>query len=237
MRLIPAEQKEAVPKPEVPTVRMPSFKTSYREREPRVLDFDVETVAAGFADPQWVPQKITCVAWSWADSDEVNSLVCGPLGLFGATWLRSEMLAPLLEAIRQADYVTGHNLERFDLPVINAECMRLDLPPIREVVVQDTMRVFRSKGFKKGQDNLGRLYRLTEQKMALDWQAWQDGYDEVGDLGDGNLDHLLHPNNDDTVWKTIRHRAVSDVEMHKELRLAMIDRDVLKKPRPWRSLV
>lgn len=48
-----------------------------------VLDFDIETVAAGFADPDWVPQKITCVAWSWIGEDKVESRVCGPEGIFG----------------------------------------------------------------------------------------------------------------------------------------------------------
>src|SRR6187551_823836 len=43
------------------------------ERPLRILDFDVETVAAGFADPNWVPQKITCVAWSWIGEEKVHS--------------------------------------------------------------------------------------------------------------------------------------------------------------------
>src|SRR5690349_13816195 len=42
-----------------------------------ILDFDVETIAAGFADPDWVPQKITCVAWSWVGEDTVHSRICG----------------------------------------------------------------------------------------------------------------------------------------------------------------
>jgi DNA polymerase III epsilon subunit-like protein len=182
----------------------------------RVLDFDVETVAAGFADPDWVPQKITCVAWSWIGEETVESRVCGAQGLFGDSKRRAKMLAVLLEEIDKADMVTGHNIERFDLPVINAECMRLGLDPIESVRTQDTMRVFRSKGFKKGQDNLGRLFGTTTEKFALDWQAWQDGYDEKD-------------------WKTIRHRAESDVVMHKQMRAAMIERDILKPPRDWRG--
>lgn len=234
MRLVPAEPKKEAPKPDVPTFHMPSFKAQVTESEPRVLDFDVETCAAGFADPQWVPQKITCVAWSWVDSDVVEHRICGPLGFFGRPHLRREMLIPLLAAIDEADYVTGHNLERFDLGVINAECMRLDLPPIREVVVQDTMRVMRSKGFKKGQDNLGRLFRTLEQKLSLDWQAWQDAYDEVGP-DEGLLERLLNPNGNRGMWPTIRDRAVSDVVMHKQLRIEVDKRQIMKKPRKWRA--
>lgn len=193
---------------------LPAPRTELQER--RILDFDIETVAAGFADPDWVPQKVTCVAWSWVGSDVVESRICGPRGIFGQPKNRRVMLMPLLEAISEADMVTGHNLERFDLPVVNAECMRLGLTPIASVLVQDTMRMYRAKGFKKGQDNLGRLFKLENEKMALDWQGWQDGYDEDG-------------------WATIRQRAESDVLMHKELRLEMLRRDLLRSPRLWRA--
>jgi DNA polymerase elongation subunit (family B) len=212
MRLIPSKQAEAPGR----QVRIPAFDAGVRTVEHRVLDFDVETVAAGFADPDWVPQKITCVAWSWIDEPHIESGVCGPLGLFGNPALRQKMLIPLLDAIREADMVTGHNIERFDLPVINAECMRLDLTPLDGVLVQDTMRVYRSKGFKKGQDNLGTLYGAHGDKLALTWQQWQDAYDEKD-------------------WATIRERAESDVLMHVELRDLMIARGVLKPPRIWRA--
>lgn len=68
----------------------------------RVLDFDIETVAAGFADPDWVPQKITCVAWSWIGEDRVESRICGPEGIFGDPSRRRVMLEPLLQAIAES---------------------------------------------------------------------------------------------------------------------------------------
>lgn len=184
------------------------------QRDLRVLDFDVETVAAGFADPDWVPQKITCVAWSWLGEDTVESRICGPTGIFGDPTRRADMLEPLLMRIREADMLTGHNIARFDLPVINAEAMRLGLEPLGSVLVQDTMWLRRSKGFKKGQDNLGRLLRIADEKLALDWQAWQDAYDEDG-------------------WVTIRRRAESDVTMHKQMRSALLELGYLRTPRAW----
>ena len=216
MRLVAADHGEAPARP----VTIPPFETTVRPVSGRILDFDVETVAAGFADPDWVPQKITCVAWSWMGEENVETRICGPSGLYGEEWRRRHMLAPLLKQIALADMVIGHNIERFDLPVINAECMRLALPPIHKVKVHDTMRVARSKGFKKGQDNLGRLYRLVNEKQAMDWQAWQDGYNQED-------------------WEDIRSRAASDVKMHKELYCVMLAADptqpfgVLKKPHYW----
>ena len=185
-----------------------------KTRPTRILDFDIETVAAGFADPEWVPQKITCVAWSWVGSEEVRSEICGPAGIFGKPQRRAKMLKPFLADLARADYLTGHNIGRFDLPALQAEIMRLRLPAIGPVKIQDTMRVLRSKGFKKGQDVLARLYRLENQKLSLNWQDWQDAYDEPG-------------------WPTIRERAESDVATHKELRVELEELRYLKPARLW----
>lgn len=184
-------------------------------RKLRILDFDVETIAAGFADPNWVPQKITCVAWSWVGEDKVESRICGTKGLFAETKWRAAMLTSLLKEIRKADMVTGHNLIRFDLPVINSECMRLGLDPLPELLVQDTMALVRTKGFKKGQDNIGQLLEVPIEKQAMSWQQWQDGYEEPD-------------------WKTIRSRCETDVLMHKLMREKMLERGWLKPPRRWK---
>ena len=125
------------------------------------------------------------------------------------------MLRPLLEAIRSASRVTGHNILRFDLKVLNAECLRLGLDPVGPVLAEDTMRLPRAKGFKKGQDALGHLLRVRTEKQSLDWQEWQDSYDEEG-------------------WPRVKSRCVSDVRMHKQIRQEMIDRGWLKPPVLWK---
>lgn len=182
----------------------------------RVLDFDLETVAAGFADPEFVPQKITCAAWSWIGKKKIYAEVCSPLGLFGNPDLRVQMLEPLVEAINEADMLTGHNLLRFDLPVLQSELLRLGMNPLSSQLVQDTMRIVRTKGFKKGQDNLGTLVQTKQQKLSLSWQEWEDAYDEEG-------------------WQTIKNRAVSDVQQHKQLREIMIKNNWLRPPTVWKS--
>lgn len=185
------------------------------ERPIRVLDFDCETIAAGFADPDWVPQKVTCIAWSWIGSDEVRVKTCGgSAGLYEDPNLRRGMLADFLTDYHRADMVTGHNLLRFDLPVLNADIMRLGLPPLGPKMVQDTMRLPRSKGFKKGQDNLAGLVETYERKLALDWQQWEEAYRTPG-------------------WPVVQDRARSDVIMHKEMRALFIERGWLKPPVVW----
>src|SRR6185369_11767709 len=116
----------------------------------KILDFDLETIAAGFADPEWVPQKITCAAWSWIGEKKVHVEICTPNGLFGNPDLRVQMLEPLVEAINEADMLTGHNLLRFDLPVLQSELLRLGMEPLGSQLVQDTMKIVKTKGFKRG---------------------------------------------------------------------------------------
>lgn len=185
------------------------------ERPLSILDFDIETIAAGFADPEWVPQKVTCIAWSWIGSDEVRVETCGgSAGLYERPEWRRDLLADFLVYYNRADIVTGHNLLRFDLPVLNSDAMRLGLPVLGPKPVQDTMRLPRSKGFKKGQDNLAGLVKTYERKLALDWQQWEDAYATHG-------------------WPVVRDRARSDVIMHKELRARLIERGWLKPAVTW----
>jgi hypothetical protein len=183
-------------------------------RDARILDFDMESMAAGFADPAWVPQKITCIAWSWIGYDAVNSVISTQMGFFIPS-IRAEMLAQFMPVFEQADMVTGHNLLRHDLPLLRAECLRLGLAPPKPKMVQDTMRLGKTKGLKKGQDNLGGLLRTQQEKQAMDWEAWEQAYE-------------------DPTWQLVRDRAESDVVMHKEVRQKMLDRGGwLSSPVPW----
>ena len=183
----------------------------------RILDFDLETVAAGFADPDWVPQTITAWACSWVGDPDTNVEV-GVLAVadFYDLEQRRLFLEPIVQAVRDADVVTGHNVLRFDLPVLNADCMRVGLPPLGPVLVQDTIRLPKSKGFKKGQDVLSGLLGVELEKLPLNWWQWAQGY--------ADNDHAV-----------IRERVMRDVRQHLQLRAAMQDRGWLMAPRMWRS--
>jgi hypothetical protein len=181
----------------------------------RILDFDVETVAAGFADPQWVPNRVTCWAFAWVGDDAPVKVDALPVAKFYNPKARAKFMRPLLAAIDRADVLTGHNLLRFDLGVVNSECLLLNLPTLRPKLVQDTIRLPKSKGFKKGQDNMGHALGVKEEKMPLSWAQWEAAYGEP-DLS------------------TIKERCASDVRMHLEMREAMLERGWLGPPRMWR---
>ena len=190
--------------------------SDYQLPTQKILDFDMESVAAGFADPNWVPQKISCIAWSWVGSEDVFVLTCGDSrGFYERSYKRKEMLINFLPQFLEADVVRGHNLIRHDLPLLNTECMRLGLDILPPKRVHDSMRIIKTKGFKKGQDNLCALLNTYEQKLSLNWQEWDDAYCEEG-------------------WPTVKRRAKSDVLAHKELYTKMEERGWLKAPTMWR---
>lgn len=127
---------------------------------------------------------------------------------------RAAFLTPLMDALVAADVVTGHNICRFDLPILNAETRYLGLDPMRPVLAQDTIRFPRTKGFKKGLDNLGVLLGVDEEKKPLNWAEWQRAYGEP-DLS------------------TVKERVVSDVVLHKQIRERMRQAGWLSAPRLW----
>jgi DNA polymerase elongation subunit (family B) len=170
----------------------------------RILDFDVETVAAGFADPQWVPNRITAIAWSWIGEDEVFVRTTVDYARSLPKFLEHFFLGckPMLEEFvaiyNQADVVTGHNISRFDLGVMNAELMRLQLPVLLKKPKIDTMQLVPSKGFKKGQDVMSGVLDIPAEKKPMNWQQWQAAYATPG-------------------WQEIRERVAGDVVQHKLL--------------------
>jgi len=179
----------------------------------RILSFDLETLAAGYADPAWVPDKITCAAWSWVGEKRVHSLITGKDGFFSRE-LRGERIRPLLDAIAESDTLIGHNVVRFDLRTLQAECMRFGFPKLRPVRVQDTIRLGKTKGLKKGQDDLSYMVGSPVRKQTMNWEQWDRAYEE-----------------DD--WATVISRCVTDVKGHKVLWERLRDRGYLQAPTMW----
>ncbi len=191
------------------------MKVNVSTRDARVLDFDIETVAAGFADPQWVPNHITAIAWSWVGDDRVSVKTVLDYAKSLPTFLSmhflgcTPMLAEFVRVFNDADVVTGHNIGRFDLPVMNAELMRLKLPILEKKPVIDTMKLVSSKGFKKGQDVMSEVFAVPAEKKAMNWAQWQKAYATPG-------------------WPEVRERVTGDVVQHKMLLAELKDLGYLR---------
>lgn len=176
----------------------------------RTLDFDIECVAAGFADPAWVPVTVTAYAFSWCDEDTVT-VDALPVRHFYNQRMRRRFLEPLWQALEQADVWTGHNILRFDLPVLDGEALKLGLPKLPARLVQDTIGIRKIRA-KKGQDVLAHVLGVVDEKLPLNWAQWEAAYGE-------------------RTLATVKDRVAGDVIQHKQLRLAMAEHGWLPRPR------
>lgn len=133
------------------------------------------------------------------------------------------MVKDFLRAYEQADMVTGHNLIRFDLPVLNADLMRHHHPVLGPKLVQDTIKLAKAKGYKKGQETIAANLEIPSKKQSMDWQAWDDAY-QWDDLIAGKR----------VSWKLVKSRARSDVIQHKQMRQELIDKGYMRVPTMWK---
>jgi hypothetical protein len=193
---------------------------------PRLLVYDVETYATGFADPAWVPQVVTCVAWKWLDeadaptseaevsaSVDFRDLGC-PMPHLDPRAVKG-MLAPFMRAYVAAHAVVTYNGTRFDQPILNAMAWYTGLPPIPEALVYDLHTFGKVKGMKKGLDNVALHLGVQAHKKAMNHAQWQKAYLEPG-------------------WTTIKERAISDVILTEQVYNAVKSDGWLRQPRRWK---
>jgi DNA polymerase elongation subunit (family B) len=193
---------------------------------PKRLVYDVETYATGFADPAWVPQVVTCIAWKWLDeqggpdsetfvitSTDYRDIHC-PMPHLDQRAIR-EMLTDFLPYYQAADAVITYNGARFDQPILNGSMWYAGGPPLPETTVYDLHAFGKTKGMKKGLDNVAIHLGVTEGKQAMNHAEWQAAYLEEG-------------------WPAIKSRAVSDVVLTEAVYYAIKSNGWLRPARRWK---
>lgn len=190
----------------------------------RVLDFDFESKPLWF---WW--DKPTAVITSLSYMESVG-------GAVNHDSLRSEV-APLetrdqytewvqhvADLLSSYDLLTGHNIDRFDLPLLQAQLMRSGLPGLGRLMTQDTMRLPKKRDMSASQESLINYASLRAvcpigmpiYKHHLSIPEWEDaalGWDEKGILTE---------------------RPTSDVHGHAHLREVLIEKGYLAPPRLWK---
>lgn len=181
-------------------------------RKLRILDFDSECRPLHYSE--WRDEsQITAIAWGWVGESKIDYEI-----LEQDLSNEKRMLNAFLDAYEEADMVTGHYLERHDLPLINDHCMRFGWATLEPKLVQDTKTLLpKVRGLGLSQENLGTLYELDEKKHHMNGRRWA-------------VANTLSPEGREEA----RKRVVQDVRQHKRLRKALIDRGYLKAPRMWR---
>jgi hypothetical protein len=176
----------------------------------RILDFDTECRPMHYAE--WRPEsQFTAIAWSWVGSDKVE---CRILEQDCSNEL--SMLQDFLADFFLADIVTGHYIRKHDLPMLTDHCIRAGLPLPKSVLTQDTMDIAKVKGLGKSQENLSTEFKVSAGKHHMNGSLWREA------------------NKLSTEGQAIaRKRVIDDVLQHKQLRVELLERGLLKPPKRW----
>jgi hypothetical protein len=195
----------------------------------RVLDWDLENRPLNYAGEDFTFSEITAIAWKFiGEPGPIHALCLGPTNLgsmpegykeqAGFVVPHRTMLLGFVAAYVQADLITGHNIVKHDLRILNGALLEQGLSPLPCKLVCDTYNDLKRKGGVSGsQENLAKMLGIRVRKQGMSQADWREA-------------NRLTPEGID---KT-RRRVVGDVKQHIALRRELLKRDWLKPPRVWR---
>ena len=178
----------------------------------RTLDLDIENRPLNYAGDDFTFSEITAIAWKFIGEPGPIDALC-----LGEVPART-MLLGFVAAYIQADLVTGHNIIKHDLRILNGALLEQGLSPLPPRLVCDTYADLKRKGGVSGsQENLAKMLGVRVPKASMSQADWREA-------------NRLTPEGID---KT-RRRVVGDVKQHIAMRRELLLRNWLKPPRVWR---
>lgn len=179
------------------------------QRPLRVLDLDIENRPLSYRG-DFPTADVTAIAASWVDDPQVYCWLVTP---DPRSYRR--MLTGFRAMYDRADWVTGHNLRKHDLGIINGAMVEFGLPPLEPRVAQDTLRdLTKTPGLPRDQESLCELFGIEAPKHHMNQHRWR----------------VANRLRDTSQTET---RVVGDVVQHKLLRAELLRRGLLKEPRRW----
>ena len=213
-RLLPPSSRPVLPlqqsKPATSTKRIPQLKRIPTKKY-RFLDFDIENRPLAYLG-DWTTGEVTAIAAGWTDEDRVWSRVLADDST------SEQMLLWFLELYNEADVVTGHNIVRHDLPMINGALFEFGLPLLGPKLVSDTYaHCTKAKYLSRSQESLAGMLGLTDHKHHMSQSQWRasNRLTREGLVG-------------------TRKRVVDDVIQHKGVRTELIRRKALGPYKVWK---
>lgn len=177
-----------------------------------LLDFDLENRPLSYLGSDFTTAEITAIAASWVGDRKVHCWL-----LTADRDSSMEMLSGFMELYEQADIVTGHNIRRHDLPILNGALLEAGLPQMRAKMSQDTYAdLKRRQGVSASQESLAAMLGVPAPKRHMTQVDWR----EANRLTDEGLSRT-------------RERVIGDVIQHKHLREELLRIGWLKPPRVW----
>lgn len=182
-----------------------------RTTAPRILDFDCENRPLSYLGGDFTTPELTVTAWKFLPRGDILVTALGNHDM-------TEMLRSFQEAYIESDMVTGHNIIKHDLPLVNAMLLEQGLSPLGPKLVCDTWAHLkkRSAGFAS-QETLAAMLGIRAPKVGMSTVKWR----EANRLGPEGVDKAMN-------------RAMGDVKQHIALRKKLLELDWLHGPRIWK---
>lgn len=132
-----------------------------------------------YINPDYIThdQTIIAVGWRWYGEDQAHCVSVSPRNPRDDLYC----VQKAAELVNQADIVSGHNLDAFDLKILTMRLMTLGLPPIHRSRTIDTLKEMRkiSKFASNRLSYLTERFGVSEKTEAPDW-----GLVMAGDSGE-----------------------------------------------------
>lgn len=184
--------------------------TKYTRAKPKVLDFDIENRPLSYLGNDYTTSEITAIAASFGPSEP---MYCWLLG-------RDEpevMLGRFVQLWDEADVVTGHYILMHDIPIINGALLEYGMPVLSPKLVSDTkVHLIKSKGVSKSQESLAAMLGIEFPKVHVGQLEWR----EANRLTPAGL-------------ALTEMRVTGDVRQHMAMRQELVNRNLIRPPRPW----
>lgn len=152
----------------------------------KVLFFDIETAPllahVWTAKVEYVPSDMFVhdsfmLSWAakWKGSPKVLSDVLTPDEARAQNDKR--IVESLASVVREADLLIAHNIDRFDVPMLNNRLLGMKLEPVGPVRTLDTLTLAR-KAFRLASNKLDYLLRFLglPRKLKTDFELWRLAY-------------------------------------------------------------
>lgn len=192
--------------------------------EVRLLCFDLESRPSAFWYDGAVTAEITAFGWKWADDRLVRTLLLQADGSFvgddGERLSDREAYVLFRSALADAGIVYGHNIRRFDLPLLNAGLLRRELPFLPRLLTSDTLRDYpKRKDMSASLENLAKIHGVT-RKVGVKKHMSTVDWEQANRLTAEGV-------------REARERVVGDVVLQERLRNRLIELGLLGEPRVW----
>lgn len=185
----------------------------------RTLDLDLENRPLNYAGhDDFTFSEITAIACA-----DLYVLTNGRhKGQNVKCWLLGEdhpltMLEEFRERYIAADLITGHNLLKHDLPILNGAMLEYGLGPLPPRLVSDTyLHLKKRAGVSASQASLAAMLGIKAPKVSMSQTDWR-------------LANRLY---EEGIEKT-RARCIGDVVQHIAMRKVLLEREWFRAPRMW----